>query len=201
LKEEMLIQKVRSLGLPKAKCQPVELILKSFYVSSNYHYHMKAIECNAMNEELKFYRSCYSTQKNYVESVMNLFKTNYEQFVDALRKNFNEPLRILIEKFWHMKEESTESSLKEFLGLFKVYAKKFETVLLNIDNMPKCDLISSTFTTLIKDLDSQIDNLNKSCLSNLEKFNLNSLNLNDLSRQSDSLLSDMLNNSNNNNDF
>ena len=191
----MIIQKLKSIGLPKAKSQPVEIILKSLLSATNYHFHMKCLECAALNEELKFYRLSHSTQKSYVESAMNLLKSNYEQFMDLLKKNFNEPLRILIEKFWQMKQDATESSLKEFLGIFKIYAKKFETILTNLDNMPKYDLIASTFSTLINDLDAQIQNLNNSCISNLEKLNLNSMNISDLSKQSDTLLIDLINDS------
>ena len=86
---------------------------------------MKSLECASMNEELKFYRSCYSLQKSYVESVMTLFQTKYEKFINELNESFNQPLTILIDKFWQMKNQSTEDNLKEFLGLFKVYLPKY----------------------------------------------------------------------------
>ncbi len=55
---------------------------------------------------------------------MLLFMKKYEQFIDELKENLNVPLKHLIEKFWIMKNESTEQTLKEFLSYFKNYAKK-----------------------------------------------------------------------------
>ena len=61
--------KLKSIGLPKSKYQPVEVLLKAYYVASNYHHHMKSNEVAALNEEIKFYRSSYSLHKEYIESV------------------------------------------------------------------------------------------------------------------------------------
>ncbi len=165
--------------------------MKTLFVACNYQNHMKGLETAAYNEELKFYRSCYSIQKSYVESIMQLFKSKYEQFINELIEHFSQPLRVLIKKFWLLKEESSEENLKEFLGLFKVYGKKFEKLLDNIDDMPKSDLINETFHKLIAQLDEEINKLNKESLNNLEKMNLDLINLNELSLQSDQLLIDI----------
>ena len=103
LTEASLLQKLKSIGLPKLKYQSVEVLLKSYFVASNYHHHMKSLEALALGEEIKFYRSCYTVQKTYIDSVMTLFKSKYEGFLDELKQNFNEPLRMLIKKFWLMK--------------------------------------------------------------------------------------------------
>lgn len=153
---------------------------------------MKSLELAGLNEEVKFYRSSYKVQKTYIESVISLFKTKYEQFLEELKQNFNDPLRTLIKNFWRMKEDSTEQNLKDFLGLFKAYAKKFENVLQSIENMPKYDLISSTFDQLINNLDNEISTMNKECLNNIEKINIDAIDLNELSAQSDNLLNDII---------
>lgn len=192
LTQDNLIQKLKSINLPKTKYHSVEVLVKSLFIASNYHYHMKGLESASFSEEIKFYRSCYSLQKSYIESVIHLFKEKYEQFVQELSDNLNEPLRCLIDKFWLMKENSTEENLKEFLGLFKSYAKKLDKVLKSFESMPSQDLISSTFNQLAIQLDDQVSKLNKSCLDNLEKLNLESINLNELSLDSDQLLNDFL---------
>ena len=101
--EASLLQKLKSIGLPKLKYQSVEVLLKSFYVASNYHHHMKHLEVVGLGEEIKFYRSCYAAQKSYIESIMTLFKSKYESFLEELKQSFNEPLKMLIKKFWMMK--------------------------------------------------------------------------------------------------
>jgi hypothetical protein len=116
----------------------------------------------------------------------------YEQFIDELRENLNDPLKQLIQKFWSMRNESTEENLKEFLSYFKHYAKKFDQIINNIENMPKNDLIGNTFNHLIVQLDEQISILNKNCMNNLENLNLNTIDLNELSNQSDQLFNDIL---------
>ena len=103
LTEASLLQKLKSIGLPKLKYQSVEVFLKSYFVASNYHNHMKSLEVLALGEEVKFYRSCYTLQKTYIESVMTLFKNKYESFLEELKQSFNEPLKMLIKKFWLMK--------------------------------------------------------------------------------------------------
>jgi hypothetical protein len=153
---------------------------------------MKKLECTAVDEELKFYRSSYSVQRFYIESVMDLFKIKYEAFIAELNESFNQPLTLLIEKFWQMKNDSTESNLKEFLGLFKAYAKRFETVLRNFDLLPKSDLITETFVHLHGKLDEEVGRLNKECACNLEKINFEKLDLNELSTKANNLLSEIV---------
>ena len=85
------------------KYQSVEVLLKSYFVASNYHCHLKNLELLGLGEEIKFYRSCYKVQKSYIESVMTLFKSKYESFLEELKQNFNEPLKMLIKKFWIMR--------------------------------------------------------------------------------------------------
>lgn len=68
----------------------------------------------------------------------------YEQFIDELRGHINVPLKHLIDKFWAMKTDTSEENLKEFLAYFKNYAKKFDLVISNIENMPNNDLIGTT---------------------------------------------------------
>lgn len=184
--------KLKSCGLPKAKQQPVENLLKSYYTASNYHNHMKTMEYAALSEELKFYRSCYSVQKTYVDSVMSLFRTKYEQFIQELNESFNQPLRLLINKFWQMKDQSTEDNLKEFLGLFKSYAKRFDSILDSFELLPRSDLITATFINMIRQLDAQVAKLNKECQSNIEKLNIERIDLEELSLKSDYLLGDLL---------
>ena len=123
---------------------------------------------------------------------MSLFHKKYQQFIDELRTNLNEPLRQLIQKFWFMKSESSEQSLKDFLGFFKHCANKFNQVIDNIEHMPDKDLVGNTFNQLISQLDEQVAELNKSCSFNLEKLNLNSIDLGELSQQSDQLLGDIV---------
>jgi len=109
---------------------------------------MKASELAAKDEELQCCRDSFRVRDEYVESVTRLFRRKYEAFLDELRDNLNVPLRSLIEKFWSMKAESSEDNLKEFLGCFKLYAKKFDQVITNIERMPTNDLIGKlTLTT------------------------------------------------------
>ena len=75
LSQEDLMLKLKSIGLPKSKYQPVEVLFKAYYVASNYHHHMKSNEVAALNEEIKFYRSSYSLHKEYIESVS--LQTNF----------------------------------------------------------------------------------------------------------------------------
>jgi hypothetical protein len=82
--------------------------------------------------------------------------------------------------------------LKEFLGLFKIYAKKFDTILTTFDELPKTDLIAHTFEKLIYSLDNEISNLNKACMNNMEKLNINVINLKELSEQSDQLVLEIM---------
>ena len=170
------------------------MLLKAYFIASNYHCHMKSLECTALNEELAFYRSSYSLQKGYIESVMNLFKSKYEQFIQDLRLHLSEPLLAIVAKFWRMKEDSTEENLKDFLNLFKTHASKFETIMSNMSQLTaqNQDILTLTFNQLIVQLDNEVEALNRACLNNLEKLNLNSINLSELSQQSDQLLMDIV---------
>ncbi|RNA15365.1 Histone H5 [Brachionus plicatilis] len=192
LSQESLMEKLKSISLPKSKQISVEILLKSLFVSSNYHYHMKSVECAALNEELDFYRSCYSLQKNYVESVTELFRAKYEQFVKELSETVRDPLRILIDKFWLMKESSTEENLKEFLGIFKNYVSTFNKVISNFDSIPNSETITRTFNQLLVQLDTEVLKLNERCLSKKESFNLESIDLKKLSLESDEILIDYI---------
>ena len=82
--------------------------------------------------------------------------------------------------------------MKEFLGLFKIYAKKFDTILTNIVELPKSDLIAFTFDQLIGKLDDEIAILNKASMNNLDNIHINSINLKELSEQSDQLIIEIL---------
>ena len=181
--------------MPKIKFQSVECLFKAYHVAVNYHFFMKTLEVNALNEEVNFYRSSYSVQKSYIDSLMNLFKTKYYQFINELKENLNEPLRSLIHKFNLMKENSTEDNLKDFLHYFKLYSKKFDKILNNMDQcLPDADqdMIGTHFNTLIIQLDEQISKLNKQCAYNLEQLNIENLKLQDLSVESDQLVNDFV---------
>lgn len=192
LTQEKLITKLKSLGLPKTKYPQVEMLFKSYFVASNYHHHMRSNELAAAEEEIKFYRASYAAQRDYIESVMNLFMKKYEGFIEELRDNLNVPLRSLIDKFWQMKSDSTEENLKEFLGIFKHYAKKLDMVISNIESMPANDLISKTFNDLIGQLDLQVTSLSNLCQNGLEQLNLNKIDLTELSNQSDLIFSEVI---------
>jgi hypothetical protein len=190
--QETLITKLKTINLPKLKYQSVECLFKAYHVAVNYHFFMKTLEIKALNEEIQFYRESYSIQKSYIDSLMNLFKLKYDQFLNELKENLNEPLRNLIQKFNSMKENSTEESLKEFLTYFKQYGRKFDKCLNQMDQcMPDQDLVGANFNMLICQLDEQISSLNKQCSFNLEKLNLEKLNLEDLSAESDQLLNEL----------
>lgn len=190
--QETLIAKLKSIGLPKSKYLPVEILLKSFYVANNYHHHMKSNQLAAANEELEFYRSCFSVQKDYIESVMKLFMAKYEGFIGELKENLNGPLLALISKFWSLKEEVNEVNLKEFLAFFTQYAKKFEEVIGHVESMPANDLIGNTFNSLIGQLDTEVTALNNHCKHSLEQLDLNKLDLAALSRESDDVFREIV---------
>ena len=194
LTQEALLSRLKSFSLPKLKHQSVEMLLKAYFIASNYHCHMKSLECAALNEELTFYRSSYSLQKGYVESVMSLFKSKYEQFIQELRVHLSEPLLAIVNKFWRMRDDSTEDNLKDFLGLFKTHANKFEAIMTNVGDLTaqNQEILNLTFNQLIIQLDTEVERLNRACLNNLEKLNLNSINLHELSTQSDQLLMDIV---------
>ena len=135
MSQEMLVNKLKSLGLPKTKYQPVEMLLKAYSIASNYHNHMASLELASLNEELKFYRVCHAAQRDFTHQLTSLFRTGYSQFVNELSQGLSEPLRALIAKFWLMKNESSELNLKDFLGSFKTCAGKFETLLTGIDKI------------------------------------------------------------------
>jgi hypothetical protein len=178
------------------KYQLVEVLLKSYFVSSNYHHHMKSQECIGLKEELKFYRSCYNIQKSYVDSVLTLFKDKYEEFLKDLRHQLADPLKYLIKKFWRMKDESNENNLKDFLADFKKCIKKFETIIGVMDEeIPQNDTITLTFNEIVTKLDNEVNKLNITCKSNLDTLKLNSVDLNELSLESDQLLNDIINGS------
>lgn len=186
------MEKLKSISLPKSKQVSVEILIKSLFISSNYHFYMKSLECAALTEELGFYRSCYTLQKNYVHSVMELFRTKYEHFVKELSETVRDPLRILIDKFWLMKENSTEESLKEFLGIFKNYVRIFDKVVSNFDSIPNNDMITRAFNQLMAQLDFEVSKLNESCMNKVESINLENIDLKKLSIESDQILIDFV---------
>lgn len=192
LTQESLLAKLKSLGLPKSKYPSVEVLLRSYHIASNYHHHMKANELAAKDEELQFYRNCYHVQQDYIQAVMELFRSKYEAFIGELRDNLNVPLRALIDKFWQMKAETTEANLKEFLGYFKHYAKKFDEVITCIEQMPNNDLIGKTFNELLVQLDKEVDRLNAHCQTSVQQLSLNKIDLEQLSRESDQIFGEVI---------
>ena len=129
LTQDALLNKLKAFNLPKPKYQQVEMLLKSLLVATNYHSHMSALQTSALNDELKFYRSSYGMQKSYIETVMNLFRLKYEQFLSELKLNLTEPLTSIVNNYWRMKEESSEETLKAFLNSFNDNASKFRDIL------------------------------------------------------------------------
>lgn len=193
LSDDVLIKKLRTFNLGKTKQQLVEVLLKSYYVATNYHYHMKNLECMALNEEVKFYRSSYSLQKSYIESVISSFKSKYQEFMNELEERLKQPLRTLIDKFWLMKNESNEENLREFLSYFKLNSTKFEEILKNFDQFPNNDLINVTFEQVLIQLNNQIIEMNKNLMKKVHNYT-NELNeTNELSIQSDQLLNEIIN--------
>ncbi len=190
--EESLLKRVRSFSLGKTKQQLVEILIKSYYVASNYHYHMKNLEFIALNEEVKFYRASYSIQKNYVESVINSFKLKYEEFNRDLESNLKEPLQNLIDKFWKMKNESTEENLKEFLNNFKLNSLKFQEILNNFQQFPQNNLIKLTFEQILIQLESQIVEMNKNLMKKINNLTCEISTTQELSMQSDLLFNQVL---------
>jgi hypothetical protein len=154
---------------------------------------MQSLEIKSLNEQVAFYRGSYSVQKEYIDSLMNLFRTKYIQFIAELKESLDEPIRNLMQKFNKMKEESSEENLKSFLAYFKLYSKKFEKIFANTNEcLPSEDLIGTHFNELIFQLDEQISNLNKQCAYNLEEFRMEKLNLEELSIESDNLLNELV---------
>jgi hypothetical protein len=191
--QDLLLARLKSFNLPKTKYQSVEVLLKSYQLASNYHHHMKSLECASMNEELKFYRSSYGLQKSYVESIITLFRIKYEQFIGELRENFYEPLRLLIGKFWQMKSDSSELNLKEFLNTFKLHAKKFERILDGaVAHLPDKERTEATFGELMIKLDLELDKLNQIYLNDMKKSTIDLESLKQMSNESDQLLVDFL---------
>jgi hypothetical protein len=190
--------------LPKQKQPAVEMLVKSYHVASNYHHHMKTLECSSLREEIEFYRSFYSLQKNYVESIIGLFKIKYQQFLDELKENFYAPLSLLVEKFWLMKGSDdgggqhdgggcTEESLRDFLNLFKVNSKRFQRILHStLTQTPTSDQVSSTFEQLIAKLDDEIEKLNKHFVANMANLSFQLEDVSSLSLESDKLLAEII---------
>ena len=97
-------------------------LYEAYDVAVNYHYFMQTLEIKALNEEVSFYRASYAVQKEYINSLMNLFRTKYMQFIAELKESLDEPIRNLMLKFNQMKEESSEENLKSFLARFRYSA-------------------------------------------------------------------------------
>lgn len=190
----MLMSRLKSIGLPKLKHQPVEMLLKSYHVACSYQNHMRTLEVAALNEELKFYRSCYSLQKNYIESIINLFRVKYEQFNAELNEHFYVPIGALNEKFWLMKEDTCEDKLRDFLTLYKLECVKFDKLIQSNarHSAASQDQPVNTFDQLINKLDDEINKLNKLFLTNMEKFNSEVIDLKNLCLESDQLLDELL---------
>ena len=178
--------------MPKPKFQLVEVLVKSFFIASNYHLHMRSLECLALNEEIKFYRSSYSLQKNYVESVINSFKARYEQFTNELQQSLKQPLNELIEKFWMMKNESTEDNLKQFLNYFKNNTKNFKDILKSLEQCPDRELIGLTFQQILIQLENEIVNMNKAMMEKIADIQNDMENVGDLMTQSDELVNELV---------
>ncbi len=153
---------------------------------------MKTLECLALNEELTFYRSCYAVQKGYIESVLNSFKAKYTEFTEHLKKTLESPLRVLIEKFWQMKNETTEVNLKAFLELFKQNSLYFNEILEKLEDFPKNNLIDTTFEQIQAQMNNQINFTNDKFSEKLKNFRLTADETHQMCTQSDELLSEIL---------
>jgi hypothetical protein len=183
---------MKALSLPKAKYQSLEILMKAYHLASNYHYHMKSVECAALMEELTFYRSTYSLQKRYIEELMDSFRKNFEQLENDLEISLGEPLKLLIEKFWRMKDDSTENNLKDFLGYFKANIEKFEKLLNALSQMPEKNDVALTFDQIYMHLNNDIQKLNSEYLKKLKELESSLVDLKNLSAQSDSILNEIL---------
>lgn len=190
--EEKFLNRLKSFELPKQKREMVEMLVQSYIIASNYHRNMKNIENLAINEEIKFYRSCYALQKDYIESVINGFKCTYERFMNNLSENLKNPLTELISKFWKMKNESSEANLREFLQYFKETTCKFKTILEIFDQFPQNDAITETFNQVVLQLDNEITNLNKDFLKKASSFQEELIETNELIEQSEQVLTELV---------
>ena len=176
----------------KTKQQLIEYLFKSYYSASNYHYQMRNLELTALNEEVKFYRATYSVQKSYIESVMNSFKEKYQEFTRELELSLREPLENLIDKFWQMKDQTTEENLKDFLNNFKLNSVKFQEILKNFELLPQSDLINITFEQVLLRLDDQIVDMNKNLMKKINNLTSEIGAVKELSNESDYLFSEVL---------
>ena len=153
---------------------------------------MRNLELQALNDEVKFYRETYSTQKSYIESVMNSFKEKHQEFTRELELGLKEPLQLLIDKFWQMKEETTEENLKEFLNSFKLNSSKFQVILKSFEQLPQNDIINITFEQVLLRLDDQVVDMNKNLMKKIGNLTNELSAIRELSNQSDYLFNEVL---------
>ena len=190
---DSLLLKVKSIGLPKAKQQPVEALLKAYHMAASYHYQMRCLECAALSDELDFHRACHALQKSYVEATIELFKTRYERLVTELREEAGEPLRALVAKFWLMREDTSEESLRDFLGLFKQHAAQFDAVLGIVNAAAEQEESASSMSAILVQLEENVQRLGSEWVSKANKLNANMAQIGEIAAQTDRLLVDITN--------
>jgi hypothetical protein len=190
--EEEFLKRLKSFELPKSKYEMVEMLVKSYIIASNYHRNMKNIENLAINEEIKFYRLSYTLQKSYIKSVIDGFKSTYEGFMADLAENLKYPLKELINKFWKMKNDSSEVNLREFLQYFKDITSKFNSILEILDQFPQNDVIAATFNQVLLQLDNDLVNLNREFLEKANSFQEEIEETKDLILESEEVLTELL---------
>jgi hypothetical protein len=153
---------------------------------------MRTNQLAAADQELQFYRQTYSVHTDYVNSLMQLFADKYAGFVNELRVNLTEPVRVLVDKFWLMKTETSEENLKEFLGMFKNYAKKFDEVVKGVEEVMAPEFVSSAFKQLVAKMERQVTGMSRQCEKGLGELERNRSELEGLSRESDFILEEIV---------
>ncbi len=153
---------------------------------------MRTNQLAATDQELQFYRQTYSVHKGYVNSVMQLFANKYSEFVDELRVNLTDPVKVLVDKFWLMKNETSEENLKEFLGLFKNYAKKFDLAVKGVEEVMAPEFVSDAFAQVAAKMEKEVAGLSRQCDKGLDELKANRLELDQLSRESDYILGEII---------
>ncbi|XP_076104870.1 uncharacterized protein LOC143073320 [Mytilus galloprovincialis] len=152
--------------LPKTKVKEVQSVIDAMLKAVNYKNSMTNYEIKSLKEDLKFHKSVYDLQLEYIQSLFDAVKGGYQKFEESTKDVIITPLKDVLKTYDDLKDTASEKALKEFLSCFKQNSEKLENA---VEQLSESDDGSEALTQFGEDFFYSLDKLVSKCQRNRDK--------------------------------
>ncbi|XP_052102124.1 uncharacterized protein LOC127735799 [Mytilus californianus] len=152
--------------LPKTKVKEVQSVIDAMLKAVNYKNSMTNHEIKSLKEDLKFHKSVYDLQLEYIQSLFDAVRGGYQKFEESTKDVIIKPLKDVLKTYGDLKDTASEKALKEFLSCFKQNSEKLENA---VEQLSESDDGSEALTQFGEDFFYSLDKLVSKCQRNRDK--------------------------------